>query len=64
VKPIATGKLLQVAGRYADHAPTATACCMTCRTCVTTNLLGLAAVPVVAAWSAVRRIARRSAERS
>ena len=42
VKPIATGKLLQVAGRYADHAPTATACCMTCRTCVTTNLLGLA----------------------
>jgi hypothetical protein len=55
VKQIATGRLAQVVGRYADNAPTATACCMTCRTCVTSNLLALAAMPVLAAWGFVRR---------
>ena len=37
----ATVKLLPIANRAADIAPTATACCNACRTCVTTNLLGL-----------------------
>ena len=60
MKQIATGRLTQVAGRYAEHAPTATACCMTCRTCVTSNMLALAAVPLVAAWAFIRRWARRS----
>jgi hypothetical protein len=64
VKQIATGRLVQVAGKYAEHAPVATSCCMACRTCVTTNLLGLAAVPLIAAWAGVRRLARRPAELS
>jgi len=59
VKQIATGRLAQVAGRYAEHAPMATACCNACRTCVTTNLLTLAAVPVVAVAAGLRRIAKR-----
>jgi hypothetical protein len=58
VKSIASGKLTQVASRYAEHAPATTACCMSCRTCVTTNLLTLAAVPVVLAAGAVRRLFR------
>jgi hypothetical protein len=42
VKPIWTGRAAQVAARYGEYAPTATVCCNACRTCVTTNLLGLA----------------------
>jgi len=60
MKQIVTGRLAQVAGRYAEHTPSATACCMTCRTCVTTNVLALAAVPLVAAWAGIRRFARRA----
>ena len=37
----ASVKLLPIANRAADIAPTATACCNACRTCATTNLLGL-----------------------
>jgi len=55
MKPIATGRLTHAAGKYAEHAPTATACCMTCRTCVTSNLIGVAAVPFVAAVAWLRR---------
>jgi hypothetical protein len=61
VKQFATGSLAQAAGKYAEHAPMATACCNACRTCVTTNLLGLAAVPIVAAWAAGARLTRRFA---
>jgi hypothetical protein len=43
MKTIATGRLAQAAGRYAEHAPMATACCNACRTCVTTNAISLAA---------------------
>jgi hypothetical protein len=55
MRPIATGRLTQVAGKYAEHAPAATACCMTCRTCVTSNLLGVVAVPFVATVGWLRR---------
>src|SRR5689334_14530515 len=48
MKQFASGRLTVAAGRYAEQAPVATACCMTCRTCVTSNLLGLALVPVLA----------------
>jgi hypothetical protein len=58
MKPIASGKLAHVAGRYAEHAPMATACCNACRTCVSTNALALAAVPLAAALTAVKRLAR------
>jgi hypothetical protein len=57
VKQIATGRLAQAAGRYAENAPAATACCNACRTCLQTNLLALAAAGVVGAAAAFRRLA-------
>jgi hypothetical protein len=41
VKQIWTSKPAQIAGKYGERAPMATVCCNTCRTCVTTNILGL-----------------------
>jgi hypothetical protein len=41
MKQIWTGRVGQVAGRYAEHAPMATTCCNACRTCVTTNVLAV-----------------------
>jgi hypothetical protein len=34
-------KMLPVMNRAADAAPMTTACCNACRTCATTNLLGI-----------------------
>ena len=59
VKPIWTGKLTQAAARYGEHAPMAGACCNVCRTCTTTNVIGLAAGTVVAAGAAVTSLVRR-----
>jgi hypothetical protein len=60
VKQIATGKLAQAAGKYAEHAPMATACCNVCRTCVQTNVLALALGGIAATGAALRRFARRA----
>jgi hypothetical protein len=62
VKPIATGRLAQVAGRYSEHAPMAAVCCNACRTCVQTNVLALTIGGVVAFAATVTRFARRSVE--
>jgi hypothetical protein len=61
MKQIWTGRAAQVAGKYSEHAPMATACCNACRTCLTTNVLTLAmgagaAIGVYFA-RAVRRVA-------
>jgi hypothetical protein len=61
VKQIATMRLTQVAARYGEHAPTATVCCNACRTCVQTNLLGIAVGAAAAAGVAVRRLVGRRA---
>ena len=42
VKQIWTGKAVDLAARYGEQAPTAAVCSNACRTCLTTNLLGLA----------------------
>jgi len=42
----------------------ATVCCNACRTCVTTNLIGLATAGVIAGWYGVTRFARRLANPS
>ena len=42
VKQIWTGKAVDLAAMYGEQAPTAAVCCNACRTCITTNLLGLA----------------------
>jgi hypothetical protein len=54
------GRFTQTAARYGEHAPMATACCNACRTCVQTNLFGLAMAGIVAAGYAVARFVRRS----
>ena len=59
MKPIATMRVTQVAARYGEHAPMATACCNACRTCVQTNLITIALGAAAAAGVAGRRLVRR-----
>ena len=59
VKTIWTGRAAQVAARYGEHTPTAAVCCNACRTCVTTNLLGLAVATAGAVgYGGVRAVRR------
>lgn len=46
------GRMVHAASKYGDHAPMAAVCCNACRTCNTTNVLGLglAAVAGAGAW--------------
>jgi hypothetical protein len=59
MKQIWTGRVAQVAGKYGENVPTATVCCNACRSCLTTNLVGLATAGVMAASVGVSRFARR-----
>ena len=62
MKTIATGRIAQAAARYGENAPTAAVCCNACRTCVQTNLIGLAVAAVGGAFAAVTaRSGRRRA---
>ena len=61
MKTIATGRIAQAAAKYGENAPTAAVCCNACRTCVQTNLIGLALGAITAAGAVV---SRRFAERS
>jgi hypothetical protein len=63
VKTIWTTRLAQAAGRYGEVAPTATACCNACRTCVTTNVLGIVTAGVAGAGYGVARVAKKIARR-
>ena len=45
--------------KYGEMAPTATVCCNACRTCVSTNLIGLAMAGIAAAGVGAARLARR-----
>jgi hypothetical protein len=66
VKEIWSGRVTvtQAAAKYGDHAPMVTACCNACRTCVQTNLVGLALAGVSAAGIGIARFARRFVERA
>ena len=55
MKQIATLRVSEVTAKYAEHAPMATVCCNACRTCVQTNLLGMALGGIAAAWGIFRR---------
>jgi hypothetical protein len=59
VKTIWTGRLAQTAGKYGENAPMATVCCNACRTCVTTNILGIVTAGIAGAGYAVMNVARR-----
>jgi hypothetical protein len=62
VKTIASGRVGQVAARYGEHAPMATACCNACRTCVTSNIIGLAMSAIAATGLSLSRLFRRTPE--
>jgi len=51
-------RALPLINRSADLAPAVQACCGTCRTCMTTNLLTLAAAAVTGTAALVRRLIR------
>ncbi len=55
VKTIWTGRVVQAAGKYGENAPMAAVCCNACRTCIQTNLIGLALGTIAAAGAAVSR---------
>ena len=67
MKQIWTGRVAQAAGKYGEHAPMAAACCNACRTCVSTNIAGLAIAGLgtagVAAVSLSKRLVGRAGER-
>jgi hypothetical protein len=54
-------RALPLVNRAVDLAPAAQACCGVCRTCATTNIVGVALATVTGAALAVRRFARRFA---
>ncbi len=54
-------KMLPLANRANDVGPAATVCCNACRTCVTTNLLGIVTASVAGLAVAAQRFARRLA---
>jgi hypothetical protein len=59
VKQIWQGRAVQVAAKYGEQAPMAAVCCNACRTCVTTNVVGLATGAIAAAGYAAVGLARR-----
>jgi hypothetical protein len=61
VKRIWTGPVAQAAARYGEQAPMAAVCCNACRTCVTTNVVTVAAGAALGAAHALARFARRIA---
>jgi hypothetical protein len=61
MKTIWTSRVNQAAAKYGEYAPTAAVCCNTCRTCVQTNLLGLAMAGIAAAGVTLTRFAKRVA---
>jgi hypothetical protein len=61
MRTIWQGRVTGAAAKYGELAPTATACCNACRTCVQTNLLAAALAGVAAAGAFVaRRLPRRA----
>jgi hypothetical protein len=60
----ATVKLAPVTARTADLAPAVPACCNVCRTCTTTNMIGLGMAIVAGAGYGIARFARRLTNRA
>ena len=59
VKQIWTGRVTQAVGKYGESVPTAAVCRNACRSCLTTNAIGLATAGVMAVGYGVARLARR-----
>jgi hypothetical protein len=52
-------RIAPITNRAAEYGPAVPACCNVCRTCTTTNLVGLAIGAVTVAGVAVTGFARR-----
>ena len=52
-------RVLPVVNRAVEHAPMATACCNVCRTCTTSNIVGLLFASAGGFALGLRRLARR-----
>ena len=52
-------RMLPLANRTNDLAPAATVCCNACRTCMTTNIVGLGMAAIGGLAVGVRRFTRR-----
>ena len=59
MKQFATVRMTQAAAKLGEQAPLTAVCCNACRTCVTTNVLGLALATIGGAGLAVARLGRR-----
>jgi hypothetical protein len=64
MKQIASGRVAQVAAKYGEHAPMTAVCCNACRTCVTTNILGLTTAAVAATGVGISQVFRRLSHRN
>jgi hypothetical protein len=62
MKQFASAKVGELAARYGEQAPLASACCNACRTCVTTNAVTIAIAALAASASGVARFAKRLTE--
>jgi hypothetical protein len=54
-----TMRALPLVNRAADFAPVAPACCNVCRTCTTTNVLGVAMGAAAGSFYVLTRFVRR-----
>ena len=59
MKQFATVRLGQAAAKYGEQTQVTAACCNACRTCVTTNAIGLATAALAGSGFALARFAKR-----
>jgi hypothetical protein len=64
VKQIWASPIGQAAAKYGENAPMAAVCCNACRTCVTTNIVGILTAGIAGAGYAAANLARRHLGRS
>ena len=58
MKQLWSGRIAQAAGKYGENAPMAAVCCNACRTCATTNLVGLVMASAATMGLGARRLVR------
>ena len=55
--------MVRATSKYGEHAPMVAVCCNACRTCVSTNVIGIAFAAVggagIAIWAGIKRVGRR-----
>ena len=59
MKTVWTGRVAKATAKYGENAPMAAVCCNACRTCVTTNVVGVAFGAVAGAAYTAASVFRR-----